>query len=83
MTNQIDDPDSLNFDWEVTEFFSSSMKIEIDWKDSYQISAGLQRDVLVMVVLDPYFFFSANKIASIQVNSRKSIKVPKTMPNDS
>ena len=45
-SNISDDPEAFDFDWALIEQKMRYIKIKIDWKYAFQISAGLQRDKL-------------------------------------
>ena len=57
-SNTFDEPADLEFTWSVTEFKARFMKIQIDWAKAYQISAGVERDILQMKLRSNQHFFS-------------------------
>ena len=58
------------------------MHIQIEFKKTYQISAGTNRDWLVATIKNETYFFSGESLQFIEVDIYDEIKIPKTMPNN-
>ena len=68
-TNTFDDPSDIDFKWTVVEFTAQSMKVQIEWAKIYQISAGVDRDVLKITIKDQNLFISNSTLLAIPVGS--------------
>ena len=65
----------------VTEFKEMSMTMQITFTSPAYISAGLNRDLFRMTVLESDHFYSAETKSFIIAGTNSKIKAPKMMPN--
>lgn len=58
------------------------MKIKINFENPLKISSGEERDLVVMRVKDPIFFFSKETYRTIAENETSEITAPKMMHSE-
>lgn len=76
-----EDEQALKLSWQVVSFEETSMSIQINWMNSYQVSSGPERDVLRVRVLQNEHFFSESQ-QFIPIDAAESIKIRPQMPNN-
>lgn len=80
-SNYITDPSVLDFTWEAISFEERIMQIQVTFAKPSYISGGLNRDRFKATVKDTKYFFSAESLKPIPLETSDSVKAPKMMPN--
>ena len=79
--NNAEDPDDQAFTWEALSFSEREMKIQVTFNKPSFISAAVNRDMFMATVKDTKYFYSAETLVPIPLETSDSIIAPKMMPN--
>ena len=80
--NIIEEPEiDLAFTWEALSFSEREMTIQVTFAKPSFISAGVNRDDFTATVKDTKYFFSAETLVPIPLETSDSVLAPKMMPN--